>query len=410
MSPDGISALERGHRRNPHKDTVALLAEALALDGTDRETFEASAVRPASPRRRGPSKITEPVSEAAPPALPLAMTTFVGRDAAVAEIIRLVNEVRLVTLTGAGGVGKTQAALRAGARLSQEGPCEVRLATLSPLTDPALVSRTIASSFGIQEVPHRWILDALVAHLKTKTILLILDGCERVVAEAASVVSTILPACPAVKVLATSREPLWAGGERVYRLPPLDLPPHGAARLSAVEAGRYAAISLFADRARAVDHRFEVSDENAAVIAEVCRRLDGLPLAIELAAARVNVVPLKTLNDQMDDRFRFMTSRDRTVLPRQQTLHATIEWSYELLSPAEQLLFERLAVFSGGGVLEAVEAVAQDAVLAERDVLEILTSLAEKSLVIADMDAPVVRYRLLEIHPRVRARKASGQR
>jgi predicted ATPase/transcriptional regulator with XRE-family HTH domain/Tfp pilus assembly protein PilF len=384
MSSDGISALERGHRRTPQRETIALLAGALSLRGDQRRDFEVAAARSGLSRRQS----------ADAGSLPLSLTSFVGRDDVVAEVTALVRAHRLVTLTGVGGIGKTQTALRVGAAFNDGNA--VRFVALAPV-DGALVVSATAFAVGVQEVPNRPLLETLLAFLKNKSFLLILDNCEHVVADAASVAGALLAGCPHLRILATSREPLKAAGEQSYRLPSLGVPPMEAVhRIGAADAATYGAIALFLDRARAADHRFALTDENAPLVVELCGRLDGIPLAIELAAARVNLISLEALTQRLDERLRILTGGERIALPRQQTMRATIEWSYELLSSAEQRLFERLSVFVGGCTLAAAEAIATGAELDAIDVVELLSSLAEKSLVVADLERREPRYRLLE--------------
>jgi predicted ATPase len=227
--------------------------------------------------------------------------------------------------------------------------------------------------------------------------LLILDNCEHVIAEAAALADALLRGCPHLRIFATSREPLRIAGERAYRLPSLRFPmPQEAFGLTAAGAAGYAATMLFAQRAQASDQRFALSDDNAPIVAEICRRLDGIPLAIELAAARVNILSVWALSQKLDQRFRILTGGDRTVLPCHQTMRALIDWSYDLLTAPEQRLFERLAVFAGGCTLAAATDVCDDDAVDELGLLELLTSLVDKSLVVADLDGPEPRYRLLE--------------
>lgn len=372
MSTDGISALERGHRRTPQRETVALLAAALALDNEKRREFEAAAAL-RSRQRNGSAK---PDADG-PPELPLPLTTFVGRETELGEIASLVAGHRLVTLTGSGGIGKTRLALRVGAAADQNAVRFVPLATATKSS----VTGAIASAVGVRELPNRPLADTLVASLKNRDLLLILDNCEHVVHEAAKVANDVLSRCRHIRILATSREPLKVAGERAYRVPSL---------------GAQAAIALFAERARAADYRFELTDENGSVVAEICRRLDGIALAIELAAARVNTLSLRTLRDKLDERFELLAGGDRTALPRQQTMYAAIDWGYSLLSEREQRLFDRLAIFVGDFTIRSVEGVASDSALPESSIFETLSSLAEKSLIVLEDDGDQTRYRLLE--------------
>ena len=398
MSIDGISALERGHRRTPQRETLALLAGALALDDKQREEFEASASRSASPRRLGGASVTVgPWADTAVSNLPLALKSFVGRDTELNEILALVQDYRLVTLIGAGGLGKTETALQVGRTLSSSASTAVCFVGLAPISDPSLVVTAIASALGVQESPNRPLLETLVAYLKGKTLLLILDNCEHVIMQAAIVAESIRGSCARVRILTTSRESLRAAGEHSYRLPSLSVPsPEAASRIRATDAAAYGAIALFTDRARSVDHRFAVTDENAPTVAEVCRRLDGIPLAIELAAARVNELSPKVLADRIGDRFRILTGGERTAVARQQTMRATIDWSYELLSASEQRVFERLSIFAGGCAVAEATTVCAGAEITKDDVIDLLSSLVNKSLVVVDPEGREPRYRLLE--------------
>jgi predicted ATPase/transcriptional regulator with XRE-family HTH domain len=398
MSTNGIGALERGYRRTPQHETVALLAGALALDEGQREDFEAAAARSALPRRLGPASVTiGPWTDTTNSNLPLALKSYVGRETEIDEIVTLVHDHRLVTLVGVGGLGKTETALHVGRSLKDASDTAVCLVSLAPVSDPALVVTAIASALGVQEVPNRPLLAALVAYLKNKPLLLILDNCEHVIEQAAEVAETTLNSCANVRILATSRESLRAVGERSYRLPSLRVPsPKEASSIRASDAVAYEAIALFADRARGVDHRFALTDENAAVVAEICRRLDGIPLAIELAAARINRLSPKALAEKLENRFQILIGGERTALARQQTMRATIDWSYDLLSAPEQRVFERLSVFAGGCVLAAATAVCGDEGIGEDDVFDLLSSLVDKSLVVVDSEGGEIRYRLLE--------------
>lgn len=375
MSADGVSALERGHRRTPQRETLALLVGALGLDGYRRDEFETAASGPALPRVSGTALRDDPA------ALPLTLHSFVGREDELREIDELLREHRLVTIIGAGGVGKTQTALRAASQACSTNGSRLRFANLVPIADAALVSLAIAAAVGVQEAPGRSLLETLIASIKSKELLLILDNCEHVVHEAARVAGALLAGCPQLRILATSREPLRAAGERAYRLPSLSA---------------QAAAELFTDRARAVDHRFALSGASSALIAELCGRLDGIPLAIELAAARVNLLSLESLVKKLGDRFRILAGGDRAALPRQQTMRAAIDWSYELLADSERRVFERMSVFTGGCTLEAAIAVCSGEGVGDDDVLDVLSSLVDKSLVVVDRTPDETRYRLLE--------------
>ena len=253
---------------------------------------------------------------------------------------------------------------------------------LAPVGDASLVATTIASALGVQEVPGRPLIETLYAYLENKPGLLILDNCEHLIMETALIVEALLARCSGVRVLATSREPLRVAGERRYRLPSLNAQD---------------AMALFRDRAQEVDHCFALDDENAPIVAALCQRLDGIPLAIEFAAARVNVLTTKTLSKMLDDRFQILSGGPRTALPRQkQTMRATIDWSYELLSPQEQRLFERLSVFAGGCTLAIATTVCSGDCVAENEIPELLLSLVNKSTVTVDVTTREPRYGLLE--------------
>jgi predicted ATPase/DNA-binding XRE family transcriptional regulator len=385
MSSHGVSALERGYRRTPQRETLTLLADALALGQEQRREFEVAAGRCVLLR---PGEVAH---------LPFALTSFVGREAELEAIASLVRDHRLVTITGSGGVGKTQMALHVGGSLAGGTDDAVRFIAFAPLVDDSFVVATIASAVGVQEVPNRPLLETLRAYLKNKPLLLIFDNCEHVITEVASVVEALLASCPRLRILATSREPLRTAGEHRYRLPSLSVPPPGdARRLDAAQGADYGAIALFIDRARAVDHSLTLTDANAPAIAEICRRLDGIPLAIELAAARVSALSISDLATRLSERFSILTGGDRNVLPRQKTLSALIDWSYDLLGPQEQRLFARLGVFRGGFSLTAVSSICDGDGLDEFNVLDLLDSLTEKSLAIADTGGEHARYRLLE--------------
>jgi predicted ATPase len=380
MSVNGVSALERGHRRTPHRETLSLLAGALALDDKQRREFEAAAARSVL-LGRGSSVMVGPWHDSATASLPLALTSFVGRKTDLREIAGLVRDHRMVTVTGAGGIGKTRTATQIARELGDAGDCAVCFVGFAPIRDPSLVAPTIASALGVQEVPKRPLLETLRAYLRNKSLLLILDNCEHVIEEVAIVVEALLHCCPRVCILATSREPLRAAGEHAYRLPPL----------TANDA-----VGLFADRACAVDHRFAVTNENASEIEQICRSVDGMPLAIELAAARVNVFSVKALAAKLDDRLSILIGGERTADPRRQTMRATIEWSYNLLSWKEQRVFERLAIFAGGCTLSIATNVCACENVGENEVPGLLSSLVDKSLVVVDLEGNEPRYHLFE--------------
>ncbi len=333
--------------------------------------------------------------EALPNNLPRQATAFVGREQELAEVKTQLGKSQVVTLVGTGGIGKTRTALQVGADMLDGTGDGVWLVDLAQVGTSELVTSAIASVFELQPQPDRKPLDDLCLYLKAKRLLLILDNCEHVVGETSRVVAAIVRACPHVVVLATSREALNVHGEQVYRMPTLSLPAQAGA-LSAKEALAYGAIALFVARASALDAQFTFTDEKAPIVADICRRLDGIALAIELAAARVTILNLKQLSQKLDERFRLLTGGDRTALPRQQTMRAAIDWSYELLSEDERTVFRRLSIFQGGWTLEAASTLCSDASLDEFAILDILTSLVNKSLVSVEFQTDTQRYKLLE--------------
>ena len=316
--------------------------------------------------------------------LPRQLTPLIGRDDVLAEVEPLVLEHPLVSLVETGGIGKTRLALQIGADLLDGVGDGVWLVELAALSDAASVVNAIASTLGLREQVDRPMLDVLEQYLKPRKLLLILDNCEHLIEEAARIASAILRAGPQVRVLATSREPLRIAAERVYRVPSLTVPPDDA--LTAADALQYGAIAFFAERARASDAKFALSDESAPIVSEICRRLDGIALAIELAAARVKVMAPRQLAQKLDERFRVLTGGNRTALPRQQTMRALIGWSYDLLSEQEQKLFRCVSIFLGGWTLEAAETVCSDETIDALDVIDLISSLVEKSLVVPEVE------------------------
>jgi predicted ATPase/class 3 adenylate cyclase len=316
--------------------------------------------------------------DARPNNLPPQLTSFVGREDEIAEARRLLGRTRLLTLTGAGGTGKSRLALQVAAEALTEYKDGSFFVDLSAVTDPTLVSSAIAQALGVQEAPDRPILDAVKDHLRDKDLLLVVDNFEQV-AEAASVIEDLLTAASKLKVLVTSRVVLSLRGEQEYAVPPLELPDPG--RLPDVLAlGRFEAVRLFTERALAVRPGFRVTEENASAVAEITARLDGLPLAIELAATRTKVLTPEQILPRLQQRLSLLTTGARTLPERQRTLRGAIAWSYDLLDLAERRLFARLSVFTGGWTFEAAEAV-RDPVSLGLDVLDGLTSLVDKSLV-----------------------------
>ncbi len=334
-------------------------------------------------------------ADSRPNNLPFQLTTLLGREQDLDEVKSLLEAHRLVTLSGSGGVGKTRLALRVGVDFLDYYPHGAWLCDLSQIADPILVATAVAKVLVVGERPSRPLVDSIVESLKRKKALLIFDNCEHVLNAAAELVDEILHNCPNVRILATSRQALGIMGEVVYRVRSLSLP-DSAEGLTADQGLDYGAIALFVDRAQSSDDRFSFSYENAPIIAEICGRLDGIPLAIELAATRSNIINLQSLARSLDDRFKVLTAGGRTALPRHKTLAALIDWSYELLTPQEKTAFNRLGIFAGGFGLAAARAVCGGDGLDDIDVLDLLASLADKSLVVADTRGAQERFRMLE--------------
>jgi predicted ATPase/class 3 adenylate cyclase/DNA-binding XRE family transcriptional regulator len=327
--------------------------------------------------------------------LPIELSSFIGRDGEMGAVKQQLTRTRLLTLIGSGGVGKTRLALQVAAELLAQQADGVWLVDLGPITDPALVPQATAAVLGVREQPGRPLLEALIEALRTKQSLLVLDNCEHLVAACARLAHLLLQACPSLTIVVTSREMLGVAGEMAYRVPSLTLPDQAQGQPLS-ELARYEAVRLFVERAVAMRPDFALTESNAATVADVCRRLDGIPLAIELAAARVRALSVEQLAARLDDRFRLLSGSSRTALPRQQTLKATIDWSFDLLSGAEQRALRRLAVFSGGCGLEAAEAICAEDDQEANGVLELLTRLSDKSLVLVEEHEGESRYRLLE--------------
>ena len=334
-------------------------------------------------------------TKTAPHNLPLQLTTFVGRTHEKSEVKRLLGSSRLLTLMGAGGAGKTRLALKVASETRERFPDGVWLVELGPLSDPALVARTAATALGVADQGEKPPLAALLEALRNRRLLLVLDNCEHLIGAASKFAETLLRSCPEVRFLATSREALGIAGETAWRVPSLSVPDDRGTQ--ATDRVRdYEAIQLFETRAQASDPGFHVTPENAAAVVQVCRRLDGIPLAIELAAARVNMLTVEDLRAKLDDRFVLLTGGSRTALPRQQTLRAAMDWSYDLLPENERALLRLLSVFAGGWTLDAAEAVCSTVAIKRSDVLALLGRLVDKSLVLTDTRYGRARYRLLE--------------
>ena len=350
----------------------------------------ATGTAPYAPAMAAPSPMAAMLPSSS---LPQPATRFVGRETEMAEIKRRLTQHRLVTITGVGGMGKTRIALHVGADLLSRFPNGVWLVDLASVSDAALVVETIAAAFHLGGEASS--LERLIGYLADHRLLIILDNCEHLISRIADVTRSILAGCPGISILATSRESLAIDGESLYRLPPLPVPDY-VQPIDATTALQHDAVRLFVDRATATIDGFVLTDATARDVARICHRLDGIALAIEMAVPRLQVLNPAQLADRLNERFRLLSAHNRTALPRHRTLRAVLDWSHELLSEAEKLLFRRLAVFAGSANLEAVVAVASENAPDDWDVLDLLTALVDKSLVIAEVAGREPRYRLLE--------------
>ena len=352
----------------PSKELASILMEKLGVPDHERSTW-ISFARGASgfPTSTTPSS-NEPVTN-----LPAPLTTFIGREKEQAEVMRLIAKYRLVTLTGPGGIGKSRLLMKVGEQIAGDNPDGVWLVELAPILDSALVPHTTVLTLGLHEDPQRSVIDVLCDYLRDKRMLLLLDNCEHVLDACALLVDAVLKTCPHLKILATSREPLNMTGESIYRVPSLTLP----SSLQIFDTLRnYESIQLFEERAQLVQFGFSLTAENAASVAQICQRLDGIPLAIELAAAKVAVFSTEQIAKQLHESFTLLAQGSRTTLPRHQTLRASINWSWNLLTESEQKLMRQLSVFAGGWTLEAAQSVC------DGDILSLLNALVSKSLVV----------------------------
>lgn len=334
--------------------------------------------------------------------LPLSLSSFIGREREIRQVEKRLAAHRLVSLVGAGGVGKTRLAQVVAANLLDTFPDGVWFVDLAPLDDSAMIPQAIASVLGVQGRSDSSLLDAIADYLRDKQLLLLLDNCERLAQHVAIIASSLLQAAPQVRILSTSRQVLGIPGEVVWRVPPLSVPAirrWGSASLDQAAVSvlaRAESVQLFTDRAAAALPTFDLTDENASAVANICQRLDGVPLAIELAAARIRLLTVQQIAERLDDTFGLLTQASPAALPHHRTLQATMDWSHRLLSSHEQTLLRRLSVFSGGFTLEAAEQVCGDAPLSPGDILNELSHLVDKSLIEVERQGGSARYRLLE--------------
>jgi len=327
--------------------------------------------------------------------LPVQLTSFIGRENEIVELKQELESHRLVTLTGSGGTGKTRLSLQVATELLEKFDHGLWFIELAPLANPDLIPQTILSAIGVSEQPNKTPLDILKEYLHEKKVLIVLDNCEHLVTASAQVANALLNAAPGLKVLASSREALGVKGELSYPVPSLSLP--DPKHLPTIEQlSQYESVRLFIDRTLLVAPHFVVDKDNAPFIAQICYRLDGIPLAIELAASRVKLLSVEQIASRLDDAFRLLTGGSRTALPRQQTLRALIDWSYNLLSEHEKILFRRLAVFAGGWTMEAAESVCSGEGVEQDDVLDLMAHLVDKSLIMVTREGTESRYRRLE--------------
>jgi len=327
--------------------------------------------------------------------IPIPLTSFIGREKELKEVADLLSKSRLVTLTGAGGVGKTRLSIQVVAEVLDRFPDGVWFLDLAPLSDPALVPYTLVNLLGLRQSGEIPLTEMLINYFRTRTALLIFDNCEHLIESCAQLVNSLLISCKALSILATSREALRVSGEIHYRVPSLAIPKPDI-EFTIDEFSNMDSVRLFAERAAVISSGFAISLQNVAVIAQICQRLDGIPLAIELAVARINTLTVEQISNRLDDRFNLLTGGLRSALPRHQTLRAMIEWSYDLLSERERILFRRLAVFAGGWTLEAAEEVCSEGVIKSNNVLDLLSHLVNKSLVVVETIAGKTRYHMLE--------------
>ena len=375
MSANGISALERGASRAPQRETLTLLVEALQLTPEQTVTLEQAAVRPSRPRNVGLQR------EFRHCGLPRALTPFYGRERDIDALMTLVERTQLITLTGSGGVGKTRLALEVAKALSDAFPDGIRFVDLAPMRDQDTVAAAVAAHFDVKPsgIP---LLEQLISSLEHKRALLIIDNCEHLIDAVAYVSQALIAACPELCIIATSRQSLNVPGEHLYRVSSLD---------------RENAVKLFVDRAKRAFWSFTASEEDLEMIARIVQRLDGIALAIELAAARITVLTPHQIEARLSERFHVLSGGSSLMLPRHQTMRTALEWSYHLLSSDEQKVFRRLWIFPDSFSMDAVVAVCRENhVLDESRVFDILTSLVDKSLVVSFPFEKVQRYRLLE--------------
>jgi predicted ATPase len=402
LSVESVSALERGRRKAPYRETIRMLSEALRLTEVQHHELIVAAKRgrplAADVVRFDSSgsaaveacEVDEPKHNLLPP-----LSTFYGRERDIADLTRLIDDHRLVTLVGAGGIGKTRIAVELGRTLLGRFRDGVWFIDLAPISDHSVITRSFFDALHIPLDQAQGDVEALQHYLRRCDALLIVDNCEHVVEQVAVLLEALLPACDSLRIIATSREPLRVPGERVYRVSTLEAP-LDADTLRADDVLSFSSVALFVDRAKAANTAFICHDALARTAATICRRLDGIALAIELAAARTAALSPQEILGQLEHHFRILGGGRRTALPRQQTMHETIRWSYDRLSAAEQQLFRRVAFFPSGFTTPGACSLMRDRSDRETSTLEVLTSLVDKSLIVTETHSAATRYRLLE--------------
>jgi non-specific serine/threonine protein kinase len=383
-----LRRIETGALR-PSKELAQILLEKLGISEVERARW----IRFARGLSDFPVGTVDPFASKPLTNLPASLTSFIGREKEQVELLNLVSKYRLITLVGPGGVGKTRLSLKIGEQVLGDYSDGIWLVELASIFDPMHVPRTTAIAIGLRDEPQRPVIDMLSDYVRDKKMLILLDNCEHLLDACTQLADTLLRNCPGLKILATSREALGILGEAVYHVPSLGLPD----LQQLLEKFRdYESVRLFEERAQLVQMKFSLTMENVFAVATICTQLDGIPLAIELAAARVSMFSTEQIAARLQESFRLLTTGNRTALPRHQTLHAAIDWSYALLSPAEQTLFQRLSVFVNGWTLEAAESVCSDANIQAEVVLDLLDQLIKKSLVNVEESRGGSRYRMLE--------------
>jgi len=396
------SALRKfeSEERRPSAEIVEQLADIFSIPQEERNSFLRFARgdwQAISGGDAGETPWRASKADAVPRSnLPASTTSFIGREKELGEIVRLVAKDRLVTLAGAGGIGKTRLSLKAAQELLNAFPDGVWFIELAPLSDPALIPQAMVSTLGLIDQAGRSALNILTDFLQSKHALLILDNCEHLIQASAQLTETLLRACPDLHILATSREALGVPGEITFSVPALSVPE--IEQSIVIETiTKCEAVQLFIERAQAALPGFVLTQDNVPAIAQVCHQLDGIPLALELAAARIKMMSLEELTSHLNDRFHLLTGGARTALPRHQTLQALIDWSHDLLSESERVLLRRLSIFAGGWSLEAAESICGNEGIETHEILDLLTQLLNKSLVIVKhKQGQETRYRMLE--------------